>query len=44
MINYTILLIWEGVDLYFECQAEDLEHAIEQAENAYPGMEFVDYF
>ena len=31
----------DGVELLFQCWAEDCDHAVEQAENAYPNCEVV---
>ena len=51
LINYRVQLIEEGAEegedgeypfTYFECQAEDSDHAEEQAQNAYPNCDIID--
>lgn len=51
LINYRVQLIEEGAEededgeypfIYFECQAEDSDHAEEQAQNAYPNCDIID--
>jgi hypothetical protein len=40
--TYIVVADWiEGVRETFQCEAEDTEHAREQAENAYPGCDIV---
>lgn len=34
--THVILVVQNGDSWYFGCQADDLDHAIEQAINAYP--------
>lgn len=34
--EHVIHVEWEGERIVFPCSAEDCDHAIEQAENAYP--------
>jgi hypothetical protein len=37
LYNYRVTLDWQGEEgFYFDCQAEDDIHAIEQTSNAYP--------
>lgn len=36
-IDYIVSVEWEGESLSFACNADDSDHAREQAENAYPG-------
>lgn len=46
LIPYRVMLHEEQGDkfqLVFECMAEDDDHAVEQAENAYPGCEIISY-
>ncbi len=43
LVLYVVQLIEDGADdpILFEAWAEDREHSIEQAEDAYPGCEVV---
>lgn len=43
---YRVMLHEEPGDLFqlqFDCMAEDADHAVEQAEDAYPGCEVVHF-
>ena len=51
LINYRVQLIEHGAEededgeypfTYFECTAEDSDHAEEQAQNAYPNCDIID--
>jgi hypothetical protein len=46
LIPYRVMLHEEKGDKFqiaFDCQAEDDDHAVEQAESAYPGCEIISY-
>jgi hypothetical protein len=42
--SYRVALVEDGCEeaIEFFCEAEDVAHAREQADNAYPGCEFVE--
>jgi hypothetical protein len=47
LIPYRVMLHEEPGDKFqiaFDCMAEDADHAVEQAENAYPGCEIISHF
>ena len=37
LTEYVVIYLEDGESLQFHCWAEDVEHAIEQQDNAYPG-------
>lgn len=41
LYSFIVRLIECSEAIAFECQAEDVDHAVEQAENAYPGCKVV---
>jgi hypothetical protein len=47
LIPYCVMLHEDPGDKFkivFDCMAEDDDHAVEQAENAYPGCEIISHF